>query len=142
LLARSFAAREATLREELVHLSKLLHAKLREVIELEARVLSLRIRVFELEEADEACQSKTTELERRSISREGQLGRVEAELHQQAKRFEEAEAEQTGDVLDAYDKGFRDVLTQVACAHSGMDITPFAVSNCVGNRKIVPRVFL
>jgi len=69
-LARSFAARKATLREELVHFSKLLHAKCREVTELEARVLSLRIRAFELEEADEVSQSKIIELERRSISRE------------------------------------------------------------------------
>ena len=74
LMARSFVAREATLREELVHLSKLFHAKRREVTELEAKVLSLRIRVFELEEADEVSQSKITELERRSISREAQLG--------------------------------------------------------------------
>jgi len=136
LLAHSFVAREATLREKLVHLSKLLHAKRREVTELEARVLSLQIWVFELEEADEVSQSKITE----SISHEAQLGRVEAELHQQAKRFEEAEVELTGDVLDAYDEGFRDALAQVACAHPGLDITPFTVSNCVENGQIVPKV--
>jgi len=56
-LARSFAAREATLREELGHLSKVLHAKRQEVTMLEARVLSLRVRVFELEEADEECKA-------------------------------------------------------------------------------------
>jgi len=139
-MARSFVAREATLREELVHLSKLFHAKRREVTELEAKVLSLRIRVFELEEADEVSQSKITELERRSISREAQLGWVEAELHQQAKRFEEVEAELTGDVLDAYDKGFKDALAQVACAHPGLDITPFIVSNRVENGQIMLRV--
>jgi len=84
LLARSFAVCEATLREELVHFSKLLHAKCREVTELEARVLSLRIRVCELEEADEESKSKIMGLEQRSISREVQLGRAEAKLHQQA----------------------------------------------------------
>jgi len=69
-----------------------------------------------------------------------QLGQVEAELHQQAKRFEEAEAELTGDVLDAYDAGFGDAFAQVACAHPGMDITPYTVSKCVENGQIVPRV--
>jgi len=104
LLARSFAAREATLREELVHLLKLLHAKRQEVSMLEARVLSLRVRVFELEEADEESKAKIAGLEQRSVRREAQLGRVEAELHQQAKRFEEAEAELTRDVFDVYDE--------------------------------------
>ena len=122
------------------NLSKQLHVKCREVTELEARVLSLRIRVFELEEADEVSQSKITELERRSISREVQLVQAEAELHQQAKRLKEAKAELTGDVLDAYDAGFEDALAQVACAHPGMDITPFTVSNRVENGQIVPRV--
>jgi len=103
-LARSFAAREATLREELVHLSKLLHAKRQEVTVLEARVHPLWVRVFELEEADEESKSKIMGLEQRSISCEAQRGRPEAELHQQAKRFEEAEAELTGDVLNAYDE--------------------------------------
>ena len=140
LLAHLFGAREATLREELVHLSKLLHAKCREVTELEERVLSLRIRVFEIEEVDEASKSRISRLEQRFISREVQLGRVEAELHQQAKRFEEVEAELTGDVLDAYDEGFRDALAQVACTHPGMDITPFIISNCVENGQIVQRV--
>jgi len=145
--AHSFAACEAALREELArlcrseeNLSKKLHAKCREVTELEARVLSLRIRVFELEEADEVSKSKITGLERRSISREVHLGQVEAELHQQAKRFEEAEAELTGDVLDAYGTGFGDALAQFACTHPEMDITPFTVSNCVKNGQIVPRV--
>jgi len=96
-LARSFAARKATLRKELVHFSKLLHAKRQDVTALEARVLSLRVRIFELEEADEESRSKIMGLEQRSVSREAQLGRAEAELHQQAKMFEEAEAELTGD---------------------------------------------
>ena len=139
-LTRSFAAREGAPREEVVHLSKLLHAKCQEVTSLEARVLPLRIRIFELEEADEESKSKIMGLEQRSISREAQLGRAEAELHQQAKRFEEAEAELTGDVVDAYDEGFRDAFAQVACAHPGMDITPFTVSNRVENGRIVPRV--
>jgi len=145
-LARLFATHEAALREGLAHLrhseeslNKQLHTKCREVTELEARVLSLRIWVFELEEADEESKSKIMGLERRSTSREVQLGQVEAELHQQPKRFEEDEAELTGDVFDAYDTGFRDALAQVACVHPGMDITPFTVSNCVANGQIVPR---
>ena len=140
LLARSFAAHEAALKKELPRLrrseedlSKQLHAKCQEDIELVARVLPLQIRVFELEEAAEVSKSKITRLERRSIDREVQLGQVEVELHQQAKRLEEAEVELTEDVLDAYDAGFGDTLAQVACAHPGMDITPFTTSNCVEN---------
>ena len=107
-LLASLVAREATLEQELAclrrsgkDLSKQLRAKCREVSGLEARILPLRIRVFELEEAAEVSKSKIAGLKRRSISREVQLGQVEAELLQQAKRFEEAEAELTGDVLDA-----------------------------------------
>jgi len=58
----------------LIHLSKLLHAKRQEVTALEARVLSLRVRVFELEEADEESKAKITGLEKRSTSFEAQLG--------------------------------------------------------------------
>ena len=74
LLARSFAARETALKQELARLrrsekdlSKQLHVKCREVAELEARVLPLRIRVFELEEAADVSKSKIARLERRSI---------------------------------------------------------------------------
>jgi len=102
--------------------------------------MSLWIRVCELEEADEESQSKILRLEQRSISRDVQLSRAEVELHQQAKRFEEVEAELTGDVLDAYDEGFKNSLAQIVCAHPRMDITPFTVSNRVENRQIVPRV--
>jgi len=102
--------------------------------------LPLRIRVFELEEAAVVSKSKIAGLERRSISREVQLDQVEVKLLQQAKRLEEVEAELTGHVLDSYDAGFGDALAQVACAHPGMDTTPFTVSNCVANGQIVPRV--
>jgi len=143
----SFAVREAALEQELAclrrsekDLSKQLRAKCREVSRLEARILPLRIRFFELEEAAEVSKSKIAGLERRFIDREMHLGQVEAELLQQAKRFEEAEAELTGDVLGAYDAGFGDALAQVACAHPGMDTTPFTVPNRVANGQIVPWV--
>jgi len=139
-LARSFVARETTLREELVHLSKLLHAKRQEVTVLEVRVLSLRVRVFEVEEAEEESKSKIIGLEQRSTNFEVHLGRAKAEFHQQAKRFEEVEAELTEDILDAYDERFRDTLAQVACVHPRVDITPFTTSNLVENGKIFPRV--
>ena len=65
---------------------------------------------------------------------------MEAELLQQAKRFEETVAELTGDIVDAYDVGFEDALALVVCVHPEMDTTPFAVSNRVANGQIVPRV--
>jgi len=98
------------------------------------------MRVFELEEAAEASKAKMAVLEERSINQEVQLGRVEAELLQQAKRFEEAEAELTGDVVDAYDARFEDALAQVTCVHPEMDVSPFVVSNRVINGQIVPRI--
>jgi len=111
-----------------------------EVAELEARILPFRIWVFELEEVAEVSKSKIARLERRFINREVQLGQVEAKLLQQAKRFEETEAELTGNAADAYDTGFEDALAQVVYVHPEMDTTPFAVSNRVANGQIVPRV--
>ena len=64
--------------------------------------------------------------QRRSTSLEAQLDRAKAEFRQQAKTFEEAEADQTGDVLDAYDEGLKDALAQVACVHPRMDTTTFS----------------
>jgi len=55
-----------------------------------------------------------------------QLDRAKAEFRQQAKRFEEAEADLTGDVLDAYDEGFKDALAQVACVHPKVDRVNFS----------------
>ena len=97
------AKRLACLRRSEKDLSKQLHVKCQEVVELEARILPLRIRVFELEEAAKASKAKMAGLEKRSINREVQLGCVEAELLPQAKRFEEAEAELTEDAVDAVD---------------------------------------
>jgi len=75
LLARLFAARETALKQELAclrrsenDLSKQLHTKCREVVELEARIMPLRIRVFELEEVAEASKAKMAGLEKRSIN--------------------------------------------------------------------------
>jgi len=93
-----------------------------------------------LEEAAEASKAKMARLEERSINREVQLGRVEAELLQQAKRFEEVEAKLIGDVVNAFDAGFKDALTQVACVHPEMDVSPFVTSNRVVNGQIVPRI--
>jgi len=139
-IACSFVAREATLREELVHFSKLLHTKRQEVTTLKARVLSLRVQVFELEEAEEESKAKIMGLERRSANLEVQLDRAKAEFREEAKRFEEAEADLTRDVMDAYNEGFKDALAQVACVHPKVDTTPFSVSNLFDNGKIVPRV--
>jgi len=69
-------------------------------------------------------------LEEMSTNREVQLGRVEAELLQHAKRFEEAEVELTRDVVDAYDAGFEDALAQVACAHPRWRFTLRSIKPC------------
>ena len=102
--------------------------------------MSLQVQVFEQEEAEEESKAKITGLERRSANLVVQLDRAKAEFRQQAKRFEEAETDLTGDVLDAYDEGFRDALVQVACVHPKVHTTPFSASNLVDNGKIVSRV--
>ena len=147
LLARSFATRDTALKQELVSLcqskkdlSKRLHDKCQEAVKMEAKILPMRIRVLELEGATKASKAKMARLEEKSINREVQLGRVEAELLQQAKRFEEGEAELTKDVVDAYDAGFEEALAQVACVHPEMNASPFAASNRVVNGQIVPRI--
>ena len=93
-----------------------------------------------MEEAAEVSKAKMAGLEKRSISREVQLSCVGAELLQQDKSFEEAEAELTGDAVNVYDAGFEDALAQVAYVHPEMDASPFAISNRVINGQIVPRI--
>jgi len=124
LLAHSFATHEATLMQELTSLrqsendlSKRLHDKCQEAVELEANILPLRIRVIELEEAAEASKAKMARLKEKSINREVHMVHVEAELLQQAKRFEETEAKLTGDVVDAYDAGFEDAWGPLTGVH-------------------------
>jgi len=53
-------------------------------------------------------------LEERATQLEVQLGEVEGEL--------------ANDVVDANDAGFEDAMTQVACMHPEMDLSPFAES--------------
>ena len=120
LLARSFPTRETALKQELAclrrfekDLSKRLYDRYQEVVELEAKIPPLRIQVFKLEEAAKASKAKMVGLEERSINPEMQWGRVEAELLQQAKRFEEVEVEMTGDAIDATTRGSRTPLLRL-----------------------------
>jgi len=146
LLARAFTTRETALKQEFANLrqaekdlSKRLHDKIQEVVELEAKILPLRTRAIKLEEAAEATKAKVARLEERSTNQEVQLGRAEAELLQQVEKFKKAEAELTEDVVDAYAAGFEDILAQVAYAHPEMEASPFATSNRVLDGHIVPR---
>jgi len=113
LLARAFTTCEIALKQELASLrqaekdlSKWLHDKSQEAVELEAKILPLRTHAIELEEAAEATKAKMVRLEERSINQEVQLGCAEAELLQQAEEFKKAEAELTEDAADAYAAGF------------------------------------
>jgi len=70
LLASAFTTRETALKQELAilrqaenDLSKWLHDKSQEAIELEAKILPLRTRAIELEEAAEATNAKMARLE-------------------------------------------------------------------------------
>jgi len=94
LLARAFTTRETAQKQKLTSLrqakkdlSKRLHDKGKEAVELEAKILPLRTWAIELEEAAEASKVKMARLEERSTNQEVQLGHVEAKLLQQAERF-------------------------------------------------------
>jgi len=97
LLTHAFTTRKTALKQELTSLrqaekdlSKRLHDKSQEAVELEAKILPLRTQAIKLEEAIETSKANMTRLEERSISREMQLGRAEAELLQQAERFKKS----------------------------------------------------
>ena len=146
LLARTFTTRKTALKQELASLrqaekdlSKRLHDKSQKVIDLEDKILPLRTRVIEFEEAVAATKAKMARLEERYTNQEVQLGRAKAELLQQAEKFKKVEVELTEDVVDAYAARFEDALAQVACTHPEMDASPFATSNRVVDRQIVPR---
>jgi len=81
LLARAFTTRETALKQELANLhqaekdlSKRLHDKSQEAVELEAKIVPLRTRAIELEEAAEATKAKMARHEERSTNQEVQLG--------------------------------------------------------------------
>jgi len=80
-----------------------------------------------------------TKLEERATNQELQLGRVVADLTQQAENFKRTKANLIEDVADAYVAGFEDALAQVACAHPEMDASSFATSNRVVDGQIVRR---
>ena len=120
-------------------LSKRLHDKSQEAVELEAKILPLQTWAIELEEAAEATKAKMARLEESSTNQEVQFGRVEVELLKQAEKFKKVEVELTEDVTNAYAVRFKDALAQVSCAHPEME--PFATSKCVVDGRIVPRVF-
>ena len=77
LLARAFTNCETALKQDMASLrqaerdlSKRLHDKSQEVVELEAKILPLRTQAIELEEAAEATKAKIARLEERSTNQE------------------------------------------------------------------------
>ncbi|XP_068504340.1 uncharacterized protein [Phaseolus vulgaris] len=146
LLAQTFATRKIALNRELASLrhaetdlSKRLHDKGQEAVELQANILPLRMEKIKLEEEAEAMKARMARLEERATDQEVQLCRREAELTEQAAKFKEIEAELTEDVADAFASGFEDALEQVACAHPEIDLSLFSMSKQVVEVQIVPR---
>ena len=80
-----------------------------------------------MEEKVEEVQTKMAKMEERATQREVQLGQVDVELAQKIELFKQTEEELTNDVADAYDAGFQDAITQFACVHPEVDLSPFAV---------------
>jgi len=109
--------------------------------------------VVELEEEAVANKARMVKLEEWATDREVQLGKVEveltaqtealergkAELTTQAEAFGKAKAELIDDTTNAYAAGFEDALAQVTCKHPEMNVSPFATSNHIVDRQIVPR---
>ena len=129
----------ASLRQSEKDVKKLLFDKSHEVVQLEAKILSLRNKVVDLEEKVEGMHAQMAKLEERTTQREVHLGQVERELAEKVELFKKAEEELTNDDADAYDEGFQDATAQFACVHPEVDLSPFVESKCVVDGQFVLR---
>jgi len=82
-----------SLRKFKAELRQKLHNKLQDVVELESKLVHLRTRIAELEEAQKADEAKMAKLEKRSTERETLLGQVEADRDKKSKELNDTTAE-------------------------------------------------
>ena len=82
-----------SLRKDKAELRQKLHNKLQNAVELESKLIPMRTRIAELEEAQKAGEAKMAKLEKRSTERETLLGQVEADQDKKSKELSETIAE-------------------------------------------------
>jgi len=138
--AKTFSQREAALHQELANLrqieketKRLLFDKSQEALQAQSKILPLRNEVIKLKDKAEETQFKIAKLEERATQREVQLGQLEGELPQKVELFKQTEEELTNDT------GFEDAMTQVACVHPEMDLSPFEVTKRVVDGLLVAK---
>jgi len=76
-----------SLRKDNADLRQRLDAKLQEAVELENRIVSLKVKISVLEEAHETDKAKMATLKERSAEREVLLGQVKAEKDQKSEEL-------------------------------------------------------
>jgi len=82
-----------SLRKDKAELRLKLHNKLQDVVKLEGKLVPMRERIAELEEARKADEAKMAKMEKRSTERETLLGKVEADRDKKFKELNDATAE-------------------------------------------------
>ncbi|XP_068475467.1 uncharacterized protein [Phaseolus vulgaris] len=82
-----------SLRKDKKELRKKLHDKLQDAVELESRIIPMRKRIAELEEARRSDADQMFKLEKRSTERETLLGKVEQDQDKAAKDLSETATE-------------------------------------------------
>ncbi|XP_068487005.1 uncharacterized protein [Phaseolus vulgaris] len=82
-----------SLRNDKKELRKKLHDKLQDAVELESKIVPMRKRIVELEEARRSDADKMSKLEKRSTEWETLLGKVEQDRDKAAKELSETTTE-------------------------------------------------
>jgi len=82
-----------SLRKDKKELRKKLHDKLQDAVELESKIVPMRKRIAELEEARRSDMEQMSKLEKRSNERETLLGKVDQDWDKAAKDLSETTTE-------------------------------------------------
>ena len=144
-----------SLREDNADLRQRLDAKLQEAVEVENRIVSLKVKTFELEKAHKTDKAEMATLKERSAEREGLLGQVKIERDQKSEELskttmelaqvneENSELKKKIDELQlnvahVLTSGFGAALEQFACEFPDLDLSKFSVYNEVVDGKITP----
>ena len=127
----------ADLRQTDKETKRLLFEKSQEALSPHSKVLSLRNEVIELQEKAEETQVKMARLEERTTQQKVQLGQLEGKLVRKDELFSQLKKELTSNVVEAYDAGFEDAMTQVASVHPGVDLSQTGLTKRVVDGQLV-----
>jgi len=144
-----------SLHEDNADLRQRLDAKLQEAVELENRIVSLKVKTSELEKTHETDKAEMATLKERSAKREDLLGQVKTEQDKKSEELskttmelaqvheENSELKKKIDELDldaahVLTSSFGAALEQFACEFPDLDLSKFSVYNEVVDGKIAP----